>query len=152
VKRRGDANGGLREESSSFWGDNILERGPTGPLPTINVKGNANAGGQILTRKGTHTTIHLHPIGLFVFNGMPYPFDAITPTKGVDDLTFEGVGTNIIVGRLQKGTDKNITGSNGKFNDSRDIGAVIYVGSNISAPVKILKMKVIENILKRNAK
>jgi len=151
VKERGDRNGGLREESSSFWGDNMLERGPTGPLPTVNAKGDAIAGGQIPKKRGTHTTIHLHPIGLFVSNGIPYPYDALTPTAGVDDITFSSVGTNIIVGRLAKGNNSNVTPTQSGFNDIRPIGAAIYTG-NLIKPVKTLTMKVITNILKRNEK
>jgi len=153
VKERGDKNGGLREESSAIEGEGVITRGETGSLPTVDAKGNANATTQILKNSKTHTSIHLHPIGLFVSNGIPYPFDAITPTPGVDNVAFSGIGTNIIVGRLAKGNNKNITpNSNGGFSDSRTIGAAIYRGSNISEPIKILTMRTIENILKRNAK
>ncbi|MDF2553912.1 MAG: sugar-binding protein [Chryseobacterium sp.] len=153
VKERGDKNGGLREESSSIEGDDIISRGPTGPLPTVDAKNNASATAQMYSSPRTHTSIHLHPIGLFVLNDTPYPFDALTPTPGVDDVTFKGKGTNIIVGRLEVGNRTNIIRrSNGKFDDYRDIGAAIYTGSNIAQPIRKLTMKVINNILNRNAK
>lgn len=152
VLDRGDANGGFREESSSIEGDNVITRGETGPLPTVDANGMATAPASLRTNANTHTTIHLHPAGMFVANGTPYPFDALTPTPGTDTVTFSGRSTNIIVGRLQKGTDKNITrNSNGTFNDYRDIGAAVYRGGS-SSPVMTLKIQVIKNILNRNAR
>ena len=153
VLARGDANGGFREESSSISGDNVIARGETGPLPTVGADGMATAPASISTNAGTHTTIHLHPTGMFVANGVPYPFDALTPTPGVDNITFSGKGTNIIVGRLAVGTNTNITkNSDGSFSDSRPVGAAVYRGSNISKPIMTLTTKVITNILNRNAK
>ena len=55
---------------------------------------------RIPNNANTHTTIHLHSVGVFQTGGKDYPFDALTPTKGVDDKAFAGKGTNIIVGRL----------------------------------------------------
>jgi hypothetical protein len=150
VLARGVANGGLREESSSIGENDVILRGETGPLPTVS-NDVATAPASIPTNKTTHTTIHLHPAGMFVSNNIPYPFDALTPTPGVDNVTFAGKGTNIIVGRLQIGTDSNISrNTDGSFIDSRPIGAAIYSGSNISAPRMILNQQVIRNILNRN--
>lgn len=133
-------------------GDNVIDREKTGPLPTVDANGVATAPTSVKTNPKTHTTIHLHPAGLFVKDGTPYPFDALTPTP-YDKSTFASVGTNIIVGRLEKGTDKNISPArDGSFNDSRPVGAAIYRGSNTSSPAMILKKQVIINILNRNGK
>ncbi|WP_317224571.1 RHS repeat-associated core domain-containing protein [Chryseobacterium aahli] len=152
VLDRGDANGGFREESSSIEGDGIISKGETGPLPTIDANDVGTAPALVPTNAKTHTTIHLHPAGIFVgSNGLAYPFNALTPTPGVDDRTFSGKGTNIIVGRLQIGNDNNITrNSDGTFSDSRPVGAAIYRGGNISNSMKLTK-QVIINILNRNA-
>jgi len=150
VLARGVANGGFREESSSIGENDVILRGETGPLPTVS-NNVATAPALIPTNKTTHTTIHLHPAGIFVSNNTSYPFNALTPTPGVDNITFAGKGTNIIVGRLQIGTDSNITrNTDGSFSDSRPIGAAIYSGSNISAPRMILNQQIIRNILNRN--
>ena len=152
VLARGDANGGFREESSSIEGEGVVLREKIGPLPTVDACGVGTAPTSVPTNQKTHTTIHLHPAGLFVKDGTPYPFDALTPTPA-DKNTFAGIGTNIIVGRLQIGTDKNISPSNdGSFNDSRPVGAAIYRGNNTSSPAMILKKQVIINILNRNGK
>nr|WP_317127607.1 MULTISPECIES: hypothetical protein [unclassified Chryseobacterium] len=151
VLARGDANGGFREESSSISGDNVIAIGKTGPLPTVGADGTATAPTSISTNAGTHTTIHLHPAGMFVANGVPYPFDALSPTSRVDNITFSGIGTNIIVGRLEIGTNSNITkNSDGSFSDSRPIGAAVY-NSDGSFRMK-METKVIKNILNRNTK
>ncbi|MBP1165652.1 RHS repeat-associated protein [Chryseobacterium sp. PvR013] len=154
VLARGDANGGFREESSSISEDNVILRGETGPLPTIDANDVGTAPALVPTTATTHTTIHLHPAGIFVgSNGLIYPFDALTPTKGVDDKTFSGKGTNIIVGRLQKYDGTNvIKNSDGTYKDYRDVGAAVYRGSNISKPIMTLTKQVITNILNRNAK
>lgn len=105
------------------------------------------------TTATTHTTIHLHPAGIFESGGKIYPFDALTPTKEVDDKTFSGKGTNIILGRLQKYDGTNVVkNSDGKYKDYRDVGAAVYRGSNISKPIMTLTTKVITNILNRNGK
>jgi RHS repeat-associated protein len=151
VMDRGDANGGFREESSSIGGGEIL-RGETGPLPTIDANGNANAPSLIPNRANTDTTIHLHPAGIFEANGKQYPFDALTPTPGLDDKGFSGKGTNIIVGRLQVADGTNITkNANGSYNDYRPVGAAVYRGCN-STPAVILTKKIIQNIINRNGK
>jgi len=153
VMDRGDANGGFREESSSISGDNVIARGATGPLPTVDVNGTGTAPASIPVNPNTHTTIHLHPAGIFEASGKIYPFDALTPTRGVDDKTFTGKGTNIIVGRLQKYDGTNvIKNSDGTYKDYRDVGAAVYRGNNISKPSMILTKPVIQNILKRNGK
>jgi len=154
VLARGVANGGIREESSSIGENDVISRGETGPLPTVDpVTNTATAPASIPINKTTHTTIHLHPAGMFVSNGTPYPFNALTPTPGVDDVTFAGKGTNIIVGRLAIGDNTNLTRNpNGTFNDSRPIGAAVYRGNNISKPIMTLTTRVINNILNRNAR
>jgi len=154
VLDRGDANGGFREESSSFSGeDNVLARGKTGPLPTVDTRGVGTASASIPNNPYTHTTIHLHPTGIFEANGLAYPFDALTPTRGVDDKAFAGKGTNIIAGRLEVANSTNVTkNSNGTYNDTRPVGAAVYRGSNISKPAMILTKQVIKNILNRNGK
>ena len=150
VIARGDANGGFREESSSIEGDGVVTRGETGPLPTVGADGVATAPASLTTNARTHTTIHLHPAGIFEKNGQIYPFDALTPTAN-DISTFAGKGINIIVGRLGLGKNANITQNpNGTFNDPRPVGAAIYRGGNISNPMK-LTIPVIKNILNRNA-
>lgn len=153
VLARGDANGGFKEESSSISGDNVISRGETGPLPTVDVNGVGTAPASIPTNANTHTTIHLHPAGIFEANGLAYPFNALTPTPGVDDKTFAGKGTNIIVGRLEVANSTNVTkNANGTYNDYRPVGAAIYRGSNISKPSMILTKQVIQNIINRNGK
>ncbi|KFF15508.1 hypothetical protein [Chryseobacterium sp. JM1] len=150
---RGDANGGFREESSSISGDNVIARGETGPLPIVDARGIGTAPASMPTNDKTHTSIHLHPAGIFEAGGKFFPFDALTPTKGVDDKTFTGKGTNIIVGRLQKYDGTNvIKNSDGTYKDYRDVGAAVYRGNNISKPSMILTKSVIQNILKRNGK
>jgi RHS repeat-associated protein len=152
VLARGEANGGLREESSSISGaDNVISRGETGPLPTVDSRGIATAPASLPTNSTTHTTIHLHPAGMFEANGTAYPFNALTPTPGVDNVTFAGKGTNIIVGRLEIGTSSNITKNpNGSYNDSRPIGAAVY-NSDSSFRMK-MNVRTIQNILNRNAR
>jgi len=151
---RGDANGGFREESSSISGENnAIKRGETGPLPTVDASNKATAPASIFVNDSTHTTIHLHPAGMFIKDGTPFPFDALTPTPGVDDKTFSGKGTNIIVGRLAIGDNSNITKNpGGSYTDNRPVGAAVYRGNNISKPIMTLTKKVINNILNRNAK
>lgn len=152
VLGRGVANGGFREESSSIGENDVIVRGETGPLPTVS-NDVATAPASVPTNKTTHTTIHLHPAGMFVSNNTPYLFNALTPTPGVDDITFAGKGTNIIVGRLAVGNNSNITrNSDGSFTDSRPIGAAVYRGNNISKPAMTLTTRVINNILNRNAR
>jgi len=151
VLARGEANGGLREESSISGANNIISRGETGPLPTVDSNGIATAPASLPTNRTTHTTIHLHPAGMFQANDTPYPFNALTPTPGVDNVTFAGKGTNIIVGRLEIGTSSNITKNpNGSYTDSRPIGAAVY-NSDSSFRMK-MNVRTIQNILNRNAR
>ncbi|MCA6066191.1 hypothetical protein JI747_003305 [Chryseobacterium sp. RG1] len=71
----------------------------------------------------------------------------------MDDKTFAGKGTNIIVGRLEVYNTTNVTkNSDGSYKDSRPVGAAIYRGNNISKPSMILTKQVIQNILNRNGK
>jgi len=153
VLARGDANGGFREESSSISGDNVISKGLTGPLPTVDVNGVGTAPASIPTNANTHTTIHLHPAGIFEANGNAYPFNALTPTPGTDTVTFSGKGTNIIVGRLEVANATNITKNpNGTYNDYRPVGAAVFRGGNTSTPAMVLTKQVMQNILNRNGK
>lgn len=154
VLGRGDANGNLKEESS-IVDRNIVFRGQTGPLPTVDANGMATAPAELpqpLFMSGnSKTSIHLHPTGIFEKNGISYPFNALTPTKGSDDKAFTQFTTNIIVGRLEVGNNTNITKNpNGSYNDSRPVGAAVY-NSNGSFRMQ-LTVPVIKNILKRNSK
>lgn len=154
VLARGDANGNLKEESSVV-DRNIVFRGQTGPLPTVDSNGAASAPAELpqpLFMSGiSKTSIHLHPTGIFEQDGVSYPFNALTPTRGTDDRAFTQFTTNIIVGRLEVGNNTNITkNSNGSYNDSRPIGAAVY-NANGSFRMK-LTFPVIKNILNRNSK
>ncbi|WP_261511752.1 RHS repeat-associated core domain-containing protein [Chryseobacterium paludis] len=153
VLARGDANGGLREESSSIAGDGVITQGTTGPLPTVDANGIGTAPASLPTNANTHTTIHLHPTGMFEANGLAYPFNALTPTQGTDSVTFSGKGTNIIVGRLEVANATNVTKNpNGTYNDYRPVGAAIYRGGNATTPAMVLTKQVMQNIINRNGK
>ncbi|MDR6923368.1 RHS repeat-associated core domain-containing protein [Chryseobacterium sp. 2987] len=156
IKRETD-NGGLSEEASTIGSTGYILRSPTGPAPTISADGamataSTNIKFNSLLQGVPTTSIHSHSTGIIEGTGGTfYPLNALTPTRGVDDVAFSTYQTNIIAGRLEIGNSSNITkNSDGSYKDNRSVGAAVY-NRDGSFRMK-LTVPVIKNILNRNAK
>ncbi len=149
VLARTEDNGGLREEISVVTGDGQALRGETGPEPKVeNNIMTANAAETPSLPEGadasSSTRIHSHPTEVLLRNGQAYPQSASKPS-GMDIAGGQRFGRNVIVGRL--GTLSRVSlNSQGKVNDSRSKGAVIY--NKRFKPLIELKEKTIRRIIK----
>jgi RHS repeat-associated protein len=154
VLDRMNANGGLREEASSVGFNGTVLRSETGPMPTIGANGMATAEAKLISnldlQGGGITSIHGHPTKVLQSGGNEYIWDALTPTVGVDDVTFAGNVTNIIVGKIDSQTSTNVTkDQSGKINDYRREGIAVYRSGAGLKPTMTLTTRVVQNILNR---